>query len=108
MIPTCLGPVKSLAAPQGRPVDAHHGFARTLKRWPTVGNRPSATSENENVTVGRAVVQDVSERLQEFDKVGFLSWGETQLELIVVVIDHREEIRRTTIMEIRRMLPESP
>jgi len=54
----------------------------------------------------RAVVQDVSERLQEFDEIGFLFRGEIQLEVIVVVIDHCEEIGRTPIVEIRRMLPE--
>ena len=48
-----------------------------------------------------------SERLQEFNEVGSLSPGEIQLELAIVVIDHRPQIRRTSIVKIRRMLPES-
>jgi len=48
-----------------------------------------------------------SERLQEFNEIGFLSPGEIQLELPIVVIDHSPQIRRTSIVKIRRMLPES-
>ena len=35
-----------------------------------------------------------SERLQEFNQIGFLSPGEIQLELPIVVIDHRQQIRQ--------------
>jgi hypothetical protein len=48
-----------------------------------------------------------SERLQEFNEVAFLLPGEIQLELPIVVVDHRPQIRRTPIVKIRRMLPES-
>jgi hypothetical protein len=44
--------------------------------------------------------------LDEAAKVGFLDWGEIKVELLVVVIDHCQEIRRTAVMEIRWMLPE--
>jgi hypothetical protein len=47
------------------------------------------------------------ERLQEFNEIGFLSPGEIQLELPVIVIDHRAEIGRTSIVKIWRMLPEA-
>jgi hypothetical protein len=37
-----------------------------------------------------------SERLQEFNQIGFLSPGEIQLELPIVVIDHRQQPNTTT------------
>ncbi len=49
----------------------------------------------------------VSQRLQEFDQIGFLCGGEIQPEALVIVIDHREKIGRTAIMKIWRMLPEA-
>jgi hypothetical protein len=52
-------------------------------------------------------VPAVSERLQEFDQIGFLCAGELQPEELVIVIDHRQEIRRTAIVKVRWMLPES-
>jgi hypothetical protein len=76
--------------------------ARSKALRPVAGSRSpideSATDENAHA----------SDRLQEFDQIGLLSRGEIQLELIVVVIDHRQEIRRTPIMKIGRMLPECP
>jgi hypothetical protein len=48
-----------------------------------------------------------SDRLQEFNEVSFLSPSEFQLELPIVVIDHVQKIQRTSIVKIRRMLPES-
>ena len=46
-------------------------------------------------------------RHKHFNEIGFLSPGEIQLELPIVVIDHRPQIRRTPVVKIRRMLPES-
>jgi hypothetical protein len=47
-----------------------------------------------------------SKRFQKFDQVGFLSRCEVQRKQLVVVIDHRQEIWRTAIMEVWWMLPE--
>ncbi len=72
--------------------------------WPTVGNRPSATREDDDVPVG---IRSASERFQEFNQVGFLCRCKIQCEQLVIVIDHCQEIRRTAIVKIRGMLPES-
>lgn len=50
--------------------------------------------------------RNVSEGLQELNQVGFLRGCEIQGEQLIVVIDHRQKIRRTAIVEIWRMLPE--
>ena len=39
--------------------------------------------------------ESTSDGLQEFDKVGFLCWGET----LIIVIDHRQQVRRTPIVK---------
>jgi hypothetical protein len=62
---------------------------------------------HQGVTADKALGSG-SERLQELNQIGFLSPGEIQLELPVVVIDHRPQIGRTSIVKIWRMLPESP
>jgi hypothetical protein len=58
---------------------------------------------------GRYGRQGTRKRLratQEFNEVGSLLPGEIQLELAILVIDHRPQIGRTSIVKIRRMLPE--
>jgi hypothetical protein len=61
---------------------------------------------HQGVTADKALGSG-SERLQEFNEVDSLSLSEIQLELAIVVIDHSPQIRRTSIVKIRRMLPES-
>ena len=52
-------------------------------------------------------IRSASERFQEFNQVGFLCLSKIQCEQLVIVIDHCQEIRRTAIVKIRGMLPES-
>jgi hypothetical protein len=56
---------------------------------------------------GVSTTRRSSERLQKFDKIGFLPGCEIQLEQLIIVVDHRHEIRRTAVVEVWRMLPES-
>ena len=48
------------------------------------------------------------EGFQELDEIGLLPRPEVQPEQLIVVVDHRQEIRRAPVMEIGRVLPESP
>lgn len=63
--------------------------------------------ERHSLGVAEVDTRTASQRLQEFDQVGFLCGCEIQREQSIIVIDDREEIRRTAVMKIRWMLPES-
>ena len=82
-------------------------------RWVAKTSSAGPTSELVRQTALCSALQKCSrsksgsERLQEFNEIGFMSPGEFQLELPIVVIDHLQKVRRTSIVKIRRMLPES-
>ena len=70
-------------------------------QWPAIDHR--SPREDDDVPVGFEVA---SERFQKFNQVGFLRRRKVQCEPLVIVIDHRQQIRRTAIVKIRGMLPE--
>ena len=81
-----------------RPKHERRGTARTRHGPSTRTQGPRTKSDARRCRSTRPNLK----RLQEFDKIGFLSRRQIQLEQPVVVIDHRQEIRRTAVMKIRR------
>jgi hypothetical protein len=93
-----------------------HGQVATLAQRPACGMPTYAAgawawlrlrSLDSRQAGGVSTTRRSSERLQKFDKIGFLPWCEIQLEQLIIVVDHRQEIRRTAVVEVWRMLPES-
>ena len=68
-------------------------------RFSTASNR----SAGHNAPCG--VAAD-SQRLQELNEIKFLIVRQREPELLDVVIDDRGQIRRASVVEVRRMLPE--